>query len=92
MSRPGTKRRNREAGHDCCDSLFDQERIVLARWDAGEEPEDIAISLGIATRRVDAIITLFDDCRTDEFRMARDAERGSRALAAAIVASGGRFA
>lgn len=75
-------------GHS--DGTTDTERVVLARWDAGQSKQRIVRETGLTSSVVDKIVTRFHDSH-EELRFERDVRAASQALAAACIATGKRF-
>lgn len=66
------------------------EADIMARFDAGERADDIAVSLDLGRRRVTSVIQMFHEGRNDDWQSA--ARRGSHALLAAIRSAGAQHA
>jgi hypothetical protein len=66
------------------------EADIMARFDAGERADDIAVSLDLGRRRVMSVIQMYQEGRNDEWQAA--ARRGSRNLLAAIRSAGAQHA
>lgn len=72
---------------DLSDGLRDHERKILARWDAGEDPADIARATGCAPSTVASVIKFYDDRvpAVDREALARTNARFTAQLAAVMA-------